>query len=102
MKMMGSLFACHGIPAVIIEAGANAFLNGFNNFLILQFNGIQAGTCSFVVFIRIDDIGKEGDFCLMEAKGLDDVYGKTPGIEVEHGIGENEKIIGGHLFSEIG
>src|SRR5258708_21884750 len=99
--MMGALLPGGGIASMGIIPGMNAFLDRFYYFLIFHLHSIQSGAGPFIKLRFVGHVGKEGYFCLLRADGLDDIHGKTPGIEIEHHIRKDKEIISGYFFAII-
>ncbi len=100
--MMGPLFAGDGIPAMGIEAGADAFLHGFHHFFVLVFDGVETGTSALVVSGFIGDPCTEGNGRFALALRFYDVDAKSPWIKIEHEVGENEEVVSRDIFPVVG
>src|ERR1700733_10730755 len=102
MKMMRPLFAGYRITAMRVEAGPDTLLHRLYYLLILQLNRIESRSGAGIEFRFIGNIGQEGYFCRRQAQRVNNVDRQAPGIEIEHRIWENEKIVGRYFFSIVG
>lgn len=101
MKMMNALFVFGCIFSARVKAGLQSFLHTHHHVFIFHLHLLQACTSARVEQLWLADVGDEGNLGLAKAQWLDNVERKSPGIEIEHGIGEEPEIIGGNALAKI-
>src|SRR5688500_12425229 len=84
--MVGAYLASFRVPASVIEAGANATLNGLDDFLVFHLDTMQIATRASISQLGLPHVRGKRNSGAAGTKRRDDVERQPPRVTVQHQV----------------
>src|SRR5688572_20164465 len=101
VEVMGTLLAAWAVTPAVVEPGADASLRRLDDLLVLHLDAVEVAADDACERARVGDVRPEQHARARGAEGLHDVQRETPGIEIQHEVGEEPEVPGGDSLALI-